>query len=152
TERGQRPGDRRHVLSTEPAPGTVALAGLVALAVAMGIGRFAFTPIFPMMQHDREMSVTAGSWLASANYLGYLAGAALVSLLARRVPAAAGIRGGLLVIAAATLGMGALDRFTAWVVLRGIAGLASAAVLIFTSAWCLERLAPSRRPLLNGAV
>ena len=147
------PGDpKRARPARERAPGTVALAGLVALAVAMGIGRFAFTPILPMMQHDRGMSVTAGSWLASANYLGYLAGAALVSVLARRVPPAAGIRGGLLVIAAATLGMGALDRFAVWVVLRGIAGMASAAVLVFTSAWCLERLASSRRPLLNGAV
>ena len=70
-----------HNSSMEPAreraPETVALAGLVALAVAMGIGRFAFTPILPMMQHDRGLSVTAGSWLASANYLGYLAGAAI---------------------------------------------------------------------------
>src|SRR4029077_6281166 len=52
----------------------VARAGLIALAVAMGIGRFAFTPVLPMMQVDRGMSVAAGAWLASANYLGYLVG------------------------------------------------------------------------------
>ena len=33
-------------------PRNVALAGLVSLAVAMGIGRFAFTPLLPMMLHD----------------------------------------------------------------------------------------------------
>jgi len=46
-------------------------AGLLCLAVAMGIGRFAFTPILPMM----GLPVADGGWLASSNYAGYLAGA-----------------------------------------------------------------------------
>ena len=53
----------------------IALAGLAALAVAMGIGRFAFTPLLPMMQSDGGLSLAAGGWLAAANYLGYLFGA-----------------------------------------------------------------------------
>src|SRR5436189_132407 len=53
----------------------VAFAGLAALAVAMGIGRFAFTPLLPMMQDDAGVSLAQGGYLASANYLGYLAGA-----------------------------------------------------------------------------
>ena len=48
---------------------------MVALAIAMGIGRFAFTPILPMMLADGVIDLAAASWLASANYLGYLAGA-----------------------------------------------------------------------------
>ena len=48
-------------------PAAVALAGLVALAVAMGIGRFAFTPILPMLQKDAGLSVADGGWLASAS-------------------------------------------------------------------------------------
>jgi len=55
---------RRH----DSAP-MVAVAGLVALAVAMGIGRFAFTPILPMMQEDGVLTIAAGGWLAAANYL-----------------------------------------------------------------------------------
>ena len=58
----------------------VAVAGLVALAVAMGIGRFAFTPILPMMLHDGVVDLHAASWLASANYIGYLVGAVLCTL------------------------------------------------------------------------
>jgi len=128
----------------------VALAGLTALAVAMGIGRFAFTPILPMMQEDAGLSVAGGGWLASANYLGYLLGA--ISATAMRVRAATAIRGGLVVIGIVTLGMGLEHRFAAWVVLRALAGIGSAWVLVFASAWCLERLAPVRRPLLNGVV
>lgn len=51
----------------------------------MGIGRFAFTPILPMMQAE-GLSLAAGGWLASANYAGYLAGALSAPWL-RGVPA-----------------------------------------------------------------
>src|SRR5258706_296312 len=53
----------------------IALAGLAALAMAMGIGRFAFTPLLPMMQQDAGLSLAQGGYLASANYVGYLVGA-----------------------------------------------------------------------------
>ena len=49
-------------------------AGLAALAVSQGIGRFAMTPILPMMQEE-GLSLAQGRWLAAANYLGYLVGA-----------------------------------------------------------------------------
>src|SRR5207249_4135037 len=62
----------------------VALAGLAALAVAMGIGRFAFTPLLPMMQADSGLSLIAGGWLASANYRGYFFGALCGALMAWR--------------------------------------------------------------------
>ncbi|MEO7338778.1 MAG: YbfB/YjiJ family MFS transporter, partial [Caldimonas sp.] len=58
-------------------PRAIALAGAVALAVAMGIGRFAFTPLLPMMLHDDVVDLHDASWLATANYLGYLIGALL---------------------------------------------------------------------------
>ena len=43
----------------------------------MGIGRFAFTPLMPMMLQQGLLDIAAASWLASANYLGYLVGALL---------------------------------------------------------------------------
>ena len=134
----------------EPSPGAVAFAGLAALAVAMGIGRFAFTPLLPMMQQDGGLSVAGGGWLASANYLGYLLGAASAMVL--RVRATTAIRTGLVVIGIATLAMGFEHLFLAWIALRALAGIGSAWVLVYASAWCLERLAPARRPVLNGAV
>jgi MFS family permease len=131
-------------------PTAVALAGLVALAVAMGIGRFAFTPILPMMQVDEGLTVAAGGWLASVNYVGYLFGA--LSAVAIRIRPTMAIRAGLVVIGLATLGMGLEHRFWGWVVLRGLAGVASAWVLISVSVWALARLTPLRRPLLNSTV
>jgi predicted MFS family arabinose efflux permease len=128
----------------------VALAALAALAVAMGIGRFAFTPILPMMQLDSGLSVPEGGWLASANYLGYLVGA--LSAVRLRLRAATAIRMGLAVIGLSTLGMALRDGFLLWLVLRTVAGVASAWVLVFVSAWSLERLADLGRPSLSGVV
>jgi MFS family permease len=128
----------------------VAAAGLIALAVAMGIGRFAFTPVLPMMRQDFGLSVTLGGWLASANYLGYLLGALSATRL--RVSPATAIRAGLVAIVLVTIGMAASQTFVVWLVLRALAGIASAWVLVFTSAWSLERLSAARRPLLSGIV
>jgi len=132
------------------APALVAACGLMALAVAMGIGRFAFTPLLPMMQEAPGLSVAQGAWLASANYAGYLLGALWATT--RRVRADAAIRAGMLGVGFSTLGAGFAGDFASLVVLRGLAGIASAWVLIYVSSWCLERLMPLRRPILIGAV
>lgn len=131
-------------------PFTVAVSGLAALAVAIGIGRFAFTPILPMMQADHGVSVAQGGWLASANYLGYLAG----SLFAMRssISARSAMRIGLVLIAACTLVMGIEHHFVAWLILRAIPGFASALVLVVVSAWILPRLAHAARADLSGTV
>ena len=129
---------------------TVAVAGLTALAVSMGIGRFAFTPILPMMQEDAGVSIAMGGWLASANYLGYLAGA--LSVICWRIAATTGIRVGLAAIGVTTLAMGLAHHLAVWLVLRALAGMASAWVLIYVSAWSLERLASLGRPALGSTV
>jgi len=124
----------------------IALAGLATLAVAMGIGRFAFTPLLPMMQADAGLTLAQGGWLASANYAGYLVGA----LSASRAPL--GIRGGLLAIAATTGAMALYPQFEFWIAMRMLAGIASAWVLVQVSVWSLARLAELRRPALAGVV
>ena len=139
----------------------IAAAGLVSLAVAMGIGRFAFTPVLPMMLKDVVIDIAGASWLASANYLGYLAGAVFCMLqpwLASRlrwVPdvgdATRWVRSGLAITAALTLGM-ALPLAAAWPTLRFAAGVASAITLINTSGWCFAQLATRGQPALGGLV
>ncbi len=132
------------------APAAVALAGLAALAVAIGIGRFAFTPVLPMMREDAALSVVGGGWLASANYAGYLLGALWAA--AQPVRAAVAIRAGLAAIGLATLGMSLDVGVAGWLALRFVAGVARAWVLIHVSAACLGRLASLRQPVLEGAV
>jgi predicted MFS family arabinose efflux permease len=131
-------------------PFAVALSGSLALALAMGIGRFAFTPLLPVMQSDAGLSIAAGGWLASANYVGYLLGA-LSAIHVQTQPAIA-VRIGLAAVGVSTLLMGCTHALSLWLGLRGVAGVASAWVLIFGSAWCLERLAAAHRTGLAGLV
>lgn len=119
-------------------------AGLLALAVAMGIGRFAFTPMLPLMIRAGSADVAAGGWLAAANYAGYLLGAlttARIPLTPQRVGLAA-----LAAIVVSTAAMGWTESLAIWLVLRFVAGVASAWVLVSTSVWCLGWLARFDRP------
>ncbi|MER1968669.1 YbfB/YjiJ family MFS transporter [Castellaniella sp. GW247-6E4] len=126
------------------------LAGLLALAVAMGIGRFAFTPVLPMMQAHLGISLAEGGWLAGANYLGYLVGA----LMAARLlwPADALLRRGLWLVVLMTAAMGMTGHWAAWLLWRFLAGVASAWVIIGTAALCIARLNAAGRTEQGGVV
>lgn len=139
-------------------PFAVALAGMAALAAAMGIGRFAFTPLLPMMLHDGVVTLAGGSWLATANYLGYLIGALACMALpwvaprARQVWHAARLaRWGLVATVLLTLGM-ALPLPATWPALRFAAGVASALVFLNVSVWCMVRLVALGQPALGGFI
>ena len=152
------PAPRGPALHWSERPHAVALAGMLALAVAMGVGRFAFTPLLPMMLHDGVLTLTEGSWLATANYVGYLLGALACMALpwvapgfyARWHPARLA-RAGLVATVLLTLAM-ALPVAAAWPALRFAAGAASAFVLLNVAAWCMVRLAVLGRPAMGGLI
>src|SRR6185437_13064406 len=121
-----------------------ALACMVTLAVALGIGRFAFTPLLPLMLHGSalgqpQLDIQHGGWLASFNYAGYFVGA--VSCAALRVQPARMVRVGLIATVALTLAMGVTSQFWVWAVVRFVAGAVSAWTFVFASQWGLRRLA-----------
>ncbi len=145
---------------TAQKPLIVAIAGMLSLAVAMGIGRFAFTPLLPMMLHDGVIDLTAASWLATSNYLGYWVGAMACALQPwlwsrlRSLPAVVhttAVRIGLVSTVVLTLAM-ALQLPPAWPLWRFLAGVASAVVFVFTSGWVLVRLHELGSPKLAGLI
>lgn len=135
-----------HLLS----PGAIVVAGLVSLAMAMGIGRFAFTPLMPLMLRDASLDAVTGTEWAAANYIGYLVGALTASMFGRAPQR--GIRVGLIGVALTTVCMAWATASVPWVgaLLRGGAGVCSAWVLVCTSGWCLSALACSESPSLGG--
>ncbi len=136
---------------TGPAAGraagiAVALGGFLALAAALGVGRFVYTPILPYMAADLGLDRSGAGLVASANFLGYLAGA----LAAARTPAPGGRRawlaGALALGAAATAAMALPGAMPAFLALRFAGGAASAYAMVFASALVLDRLAALGRP------
>jgi MFS family permease len=129
---------------------SVCAIATTALAVAMGIGRFAFTPLLPLMVGDGALAPSVSTWLAASNYLGYLAGALTASRLGLSLPAL--MRASLVGIAVVTAAMGAFDGLAAWLILRFIAGALSAYALVATSAWALQHLTRAASTRLSGIV
>ena len=128
----------------------IAVLGMVALASAMGVGRFAFTPLMPLMQAHGALTFGQGAWLAGANYGGYLVGA-LACIVKPPQPHRAG-RAAMVAVAVFTLAMGLTADLHAWLALRFAAGVASAYVLVSVSAWALPELARLDRAGWTGGV
>ncbi len=133
-------------LSACPNATGVALGGMLALAAGMGIGRFVYTPILPDMAAALGLSKSAAGLIASANFLGYLAGALLAALPHLPGGRRAWFLGGLTASAATTAAMALTDAMPAFLLLRFIGGIASAFVLVLGSALVLDQLAVQRRP------
>ena len=55
----------------------VGLAGAIAMAAAMGFGRFFYTPVLPGMIAGIPISSADAGYIAAGNFAGYLAGAVL---------------------------------------------------------------------------
>ena len=134
----------------QPSAAVATAVGLLALASAMGIGRFSLTPILPLMQQDKGVSLAAASWLATTNYLGYLAGA--IGCIALQPRPAGAIRWGLLWVGLLTLAMGVGESQSVWLALRFLAGVASAFVLVGTSAWAMPILSQHGKAEWSGHV
>ena len=53
---------------------SLVLTGIASLTIAIGIGRFSYTPILPYMLGELELTATEGGLIASSNFFGYLLG------------------------------------------------------------------------------
>ncbi len=123
---------------------TLAGGGL-ALAAAMGIGRFAYTPILPAMQRATGLSTGSAGLLASANYAGYLVGALLIATIPSGAPRRRILIGSLIVVGATTALMAGTTDTLAWGAIRFLSGVASAGVFVLASGLVLGALRRQNR-------
>jgi MFS family permease len=121
-------------------PWALVLQAAAALAMSMGIGRFAYTPILPLMHAQAGLSAQYGSALATANYLGYLIGALLGIAAPALIRSLRTLRAGQVVLVGTLVLMAATENHAAWFALRLTAGVASALVFMIAVTAMLTRL------------
>jgi predicted MFS family arabinose efflux permease len=106
------------------------LPAAAAMAMAMGIGRFGFTPILPTMQEQAGLSPAEGAHLATINYAGYL----IAAVLALACPAAASTsalyRIWITVQVASLAAMPLTTAVPVWAAARLLSGICSALIFI----------------------
>ena len=128
----------------------VITAGICALVLTVGLARFAYTPLLPVMRLDAGLTAAGGGWLATFNYLGYLAGTVLVARVGDMQLKFRFYRIGLVLAVVSTGLMGTTTDMATWGVLRFVAGLSSTAGLLLASGLVLNwLLAHQRRPQLG---
>jgi len=115
-------------------------AGIFSLLLALGVARFAYTPLLPLMQQQAGLGVADAGWLAAINYGGYLNGALLASLISDLVLKDRLFRLGMLLAVASTALMGLTTEPWLWAVSRFVAGLSSAAAMLFGTGLILNWL------------
>ena len=111
----------------------VLLAGFFSQLLCLGVARFAYTPLLPLMQQQQVLDDASGGYLAAVNYLGYMAGALLAASLNNLKLKDTLYRLGLLLAVLSTLGMALTDNVWLWSLWRFIAGLSSAGSMLIAS-------------------
>ncbi len=128
----------------------IALGGFLSLLLAMGVGRFAYTPLLPLMQQESGFGADIAGGLAAINYAGYLLGALLCMLPAAALHRRQIFGLSLLTSVLTTAAMGLFANMAIWSLLRFLSGLASAGVLVLGSALVLDGLAHRGAGRLSG--
>ncbi|PKO94426.1 MAG: MFS transporter [Betaproteobacteria bacterium HGW-Betaproteobacteria-10] len=115
-------------------------AGIFSLILVLGVARFSYTPLLPLMQKQAGLGIAEAGWLAAINYAGYLSGALAASLISDLVLKDRLYRIGLVVAIISTAVMGLTTDVTIWALSRFFAGLSSAAGMLFGTGLILNWL------------
>ncbi|WNL37933.1 YbfB/YjiJ family MFS transporter [Halomonas sp. PAMB 3232] len=123
----------------------VLLAGIFSQLLCVGVARFAYTPLLPVMQGDGLLNDAEGGWLAAFNYAGYMLGAVLAASTGSLALKDKLYRAGLLLAVVTTLGMALTESVWLWALLRFLAGLSSSASMLLASGLILHWLIEHKR-------
>ena len=115
-------------------------AGIFSLLLVLGVARFAYTPLLPLMQQQAGLGVAQAGWLAAVNYAGYLSGAIIASQISSLVLKDKLYRIGMVLAIVSTLVMGLTTNVVLWAISRYVAGLTSSAGMLLGTGLILNWL------------
>ena len=113
------------------------------MVAALGIGRFAYTPLLPEMVAAYGWDFAQAGDLASVNFLGYLIGALLARAAAESRLIHVWIACSLMASAGTTYLGAEATSYVAWLAVRAASGIASAYCLVTVTTLVMRALAQS---------
>ncbi|WP_027960733.1 YbfB/YjiJ family MFS transporter [Halomonas halodenitrificans] len=123
----------------------VLLAGLFSQLLCVGVARFAYTPLLPVMQQQTWLSDAQGGWLAALNYAGYMFGALTAASITSIRLKDTLYRLTLVLALLSTAGMALADDFWLWATMRLVAGFSSSGAMLLASGLILHWLISHRQ-------
>ena len=127
------------------------LTGIAALTIAVGIGRFSYTPILPYMISELNLTKTEAGLIASSNYLGYLLGS-LIPIFPKFPKNIRSIFIYSIFISIISLfAMGLTNTFEVFILIRFIHGIFSAFVLILGTSLIVSHVQKKGKIFLGTA-
>ncbi|MFJ7952157.1 YbfB/YjiJ family MFS transporter [Lysinibacillus sp. NPDC096418] len=127
----------------------VVCGGILLLAVAMGIGRFAYTPMLSFMQQSSGWSSSEAVIIAMSNYFGYFVGALLLSFLVISRKKEILILA-LFINVLTTFMMEFCNEFLLFCVIRFLSGISSAFIFILCSQIVLSYITRLQKSWWSG--
>lgn len=118
----------------------VLISGVLAMAMATGIGRFGYTPLLPVMQAEIGAGAMVMGAIATANYLGHLVGAVMAARVADDAGRHRLLMWGLIITAVSLAPMAYGHSVALWLLWRFIAGVSGAWVFVLSSALVVAHL------------
>ncbi len=115
-------------------------SGIFCLVLTMGIARFSYTPMIPIMFEQVGLSKVLAGWLATINYMGYMSGALTATLVSSLVVKDRLYRLGLVLAVVTTFMMGVSTEPWVWGLSRFLAGFGTAAGLLIGAGLMLNWL------------
>ena len=140
----------KRTLTTHDLPAL--MTGIMATLAAIGIARFAYTPLLPAIIQHGWFSASQGAYLGAANLLGYFVGALVAHALSERfaprwVMAASFASIGLSFVLCA--GAGGFLWFFFWRLMSGVAG---GILMVVGPSLALAATPPERRTRIGALV
>jgi predicted MFS family arabinose efflux permease len=126
------------------------IGGIFSLMIAMGIGRFAYTPILPLMQNALSFTDSLAGYLASSNYAGYFVGAIFAGVLPLKKHKTIYLRVSLVGSIFTTCMMGLSHSYILMLIVRFFSGVASAFIFVLASSIVLDKLAVTGKTNWSG--
>lgn len=118
----------------------VYFAGICSLIVTAGVARFSYSLLLPIMQDGAGLSELGGGWLATSNFMGYMAGVLLASKLHNLNYKYNLHRAYLILSVITSVAMVMTTDIVLWAVLRFLAGTCASGGFIIASGLILKWL------------